>query len=143
VLVVTGVVLALAVSSGGSSTRELPGAGVLPTAPAVVPSTTTATRAAVPVGHAVWPVGVTAWTAVVATLAKHDHTRAAAQRLADGLHVPGLHVRVFDSSLHPRLRPATWIVFAGRFATRTTALRAARRLQAAGAARAVAERLTG
>jgi hypothetical protein len=143
VLVVGGVLLALVLAGGGSSTRELVGAGVLPTAPAVVPSTTTATRAVARASSAIWPVGVTAWTAVVATLAKHDHTRAAAQRLADSLHVTGLHVRVFDSTQHPRLRPATWIVFAGRFATRTTALRAARRLQAAGATRTVAERLTG
>jgi hypothetical protein len=143
VLVVTGVLLALLLAGGGSGTEQPTGDGVLPTAPAVVPTTgrQTATRRAPT--RAVWPIGATAWTAVVATLAKRNHTRAAAETLARRLHVPGLRVRVFDSSLHPRLRPGTWIVFAGRFATRAAATRAARRLQAAGATRAVAERLTG
>lgn len=145
VLVVGGVVLALVFSrSQQSDTSSRPGLGVLPTAPATVPHTrSVASSAATPTGGGVWPTGVTAWTVVIATLAKHGHPRAAAERIASSVQAPGLVARVLDSSLHPRLRPDLWIVFAGRYSSRALALRAARQLHASGTPRAVVERLTG
>jgi hypothetical protein len=142
VLVAAGVVLALALTRGGSSAAA-PGLGVLPTAPATVATTAAALPSTPRVrpGGGAWPVGLTAWTVVLATLSKHGHTRAAAERIARGVTAPG--IAVLDSSSHPRLRPALWIVFAGRYATRAQAGRAARRVQAAGAPHAVVERLTG
>jgi SPOR domain len=144
VLVVTGVVLALVFARSERTTAPQPGVGVLPTAPASAPTTTSpATGGAAGRARGVWPVGSTAWTVVLATLTRHGHPRAAAERIARSAHAPGLVAHVLDSSHHPRLRPGLWIVFAGRFTTRARALRAARRLQAAGAPRAVVERLTG
>ena len=146
VLVVGGVVLALVFSrSQQSDTSSRPGLGVLPTAPATV--------LAHPIRglergnrerrRRLADVGVTAWTVVLATLAKHGHPRAAAERIASSVQVPGLVAHVLDSSLHPRLRPDLWIVFAGRYSSRALALRAARQLHASGTPRAVVERLTG
>jgi hypothetical protein len=143
-LVVAGVVLALVLSRGGGGTEAGPGAGLLPTAPASVAVTktrTTATRPALAPGA--WPVGVTGYAVVIATLAKRGHPRAAAGRVARTVQVPGLVARVLDSSQHPRLRPAVWIVYVGRYSTRAPALRAARQLRAAGVRRGVVERLTG
>jgi hypothetical protein len=144
VLVVTGVVLALVFSRSERATAPRPGVGALPTAPASVPTTSsrpTSSTAGRPRG--VWPVGVTAWTVVLATRTKHGHARTSAERIARAARAPGLVAHVLDSSLHPRLRPGLWIVFAGRFPTRARALRAARQLQTAGATRAVVERLIG
>ncbi len=102
-----------------------------------------ASSAATASGGGVWPTGVSAWTVVIATLAKHGHPRAAAERIASSVQAPGLVAHVLDSSLHPRLRPDLWIVFAGRYSSRALALRAARQLHASGTPRAVVERLTG
>jgi hypothetical protein len=145
VLVVGGVVLALLFSrSEQSDTSSRPGVGVLPTAPATVARTrSVASNAVTATGGGVWPTGVAAWTVVIATLAKHGHPRAAAERIASSVEAPGLVARVLDSSLHPRLRPGLWIVFAGRFSSRALALRAARQLHASGTPRAIVERLTG
>jgi hypothetical protein len=148
-MVVAGVVLALLLSRGGggsSSTDAGLGAGVLPTAPASVPpttsrSTTSSRPRAAPPGS--WPVGLTGFTVVLATLAKRDHPRAAAERLARSVQLPGLRARVLDSSLHPRLRPSVWIVYVGRYSTRSPAERVARQLRAAGIRRGIVERLTG
>jgi SPOR domain len=144
VLVVTGVVLALVFSRHEQTSEKKPGLGVLPTAPATVPPTTSGSSST-PASRArgVWPVGVTAWTVVIATIEKRGHPRAVAERRAHAVRALGLVPHVLDSSLHPRLRRGLWIVFAGRFSTRARALRAARQLQAAGATRAVVERLTG
>jgi hypothetical protein len=147
VLVLAGAALALALSQGGSGhTGAAPGVGVgvLPTAPASAPQPSTAPSprsSAVTAGA--WPRGVSAWTVVIATLAKHGHPRAAAERLARAASSPGLPAKVLDSSQHPRLRPRLWIVFVGRYPSRAQALRAARRVQAAGSRGAVVERLTG
>jgi hypothetical protein len=148
-MVAAGIALALLLSrggGGGSSSEVGPGAGVLPTAPASVPlttsrSTTSSRPRAAPPGT--WPVGLTGFTVVLATLAKRDHPRAAAERLARSVQLPGLRARVLDSSLHPRLRPSVWIVYVGRYSTRSPAERVARQLRAAGTRRAVVERLTG
>jgi hypothetical protein len=144
-LVLAGVVLALLFSrSQQSDTSSRPGLGVLPTAPATVPHTrSVASSAATATGGGAWPAGVSAWTVVIATLAKQGHPRAAAERIAGSVQAPGLVARVLDSSLHPRLRPGLWIVFAGRFSSRALALRAARQLHASGTPRALVERLTG
>jgi hypothetical protein len=148
-MVAAGIALALLLSrggGGGSSSEVGPGAGVLPTAPASVPlttsrSTTGAAPRAAPKGG--WPVGLTGFTVVLATLAMRDHPRVAAERLARSLQLPGLRARVLDSSLHPRLRPSVWIVYVGLYSTRGPAERVARQLRAAGTRRAVVERLTG
>jgi SPOR domain len=145
VLVVAGASLALVVSRGsGGHPVAGPGVGVLPTAPlsAPTPSTASSTSRPAPASGS-WPRGVSAWTVVVATMSKHGHPRAAAERIARAASLPGLPARVLDSSLHPRLRPALWIVFVGRFSTRAQALRMARRVKATGAPSAVVERLTG
>jgi hypothetical protein len=148
-MIVAGAVLALLLSrgGGGSSTTEAgPGAGVLPTAPASVPpatgrsTTSSRPRAAQP---GTWPVGLTGFTVVLATVAKRDHPRAAAERVARSVRLPGLRARVLDSSLHPRLRPSVWIVYVGRYRRRNPAERVARRLHAAGIRGGVVERLTG
>jgi hypothetical protein len=147
VLVLAGAALALALSQGGGGHTDTgPGAGVgvLPTAPASAPHLSAAAaprRRASTAGG--WPRGLSAWTVVIATLAQHGHPRAAAERLARSASSPGLPATVLDSSQHPRLRPALWIVFAGRYPSRAQALRAARRVQAAGGHGAVVERLTG
>jgi hypothetical protein len=148
-LIVAGAVLALLLSrgGGGSSTTEAgPGAGVLPTAPASAPpttsrSTTSSRPRTAPPGT--WPAGLSGFTVVLATVAKRDHPRAAAERLARSVRLPGLRARVLDSSLHPRLRPSVWIVYVGRYRTRNPAERVARRLHAAGIRGGVVERLTG
>jgi SPOR domain len=143
-LVAAGIVLALLLSRGGGGTEAGPGAGLLPTAPASVAVTATRSTAKRPArAPGAWPVGVTGYTVVIATLAKHGHPRAAAERLARTVQVPGLPARVLDSSQHPRLRPAVWIVYVGRYSTPAPAQRAARQLRAAGIRRGVVERLTG
>ena len=147
VLVLAGVALALALSHrGGSGAPTAAGAGILPTAPASAlprPSTRPATATATASVHGPWPVGSTAWTVVLASVPHRGHTRAALERTARGASLPGLPVRVLDSSQHPRLRPALWIVFAGRYATRAQAERSAERLRRAGTHHATVERLTG
>jgi hypothetical protein len=147
VLVLAGAGLALALSQGGgghATTGPGSGVGVLPTAPANArpPSATSShSRRASTAGG--WPRGLSAWTVVIATLAKHGHPRAAAERRARAASSPGLPAKVLDSSQHPRLRRGLWIVFVGRYPSRAQALRAARRVQAAGSRAAVVERLTG
>ncbi len=144
VLVLAGVGLALVLSRGGGGHEAGPGAGLLPTAPASAPLTAARTAATRPqAAPGSWPVGVAGWTVVIATLAKKDHRRAAADRLAATVLAPGLVGHVLDSSLHPRLRPAVWIIYVGRYPTRARAERSARQLLAAGTRRGVVERLTG
>jgi hypothetical protein len=144
-LVAAGVVLALVLSRGGDGgTEPGPGAGVLPTAPASVPVTTRRSTATTPRAQpGSWPVGATAWTVVLATLAQKAHPRAAAERRAAAVQVPGLVARVLDSSQHPKLRPAVWIIYVGLYRTRARAERTARQLAAAGVKRGIVERLTG
>jgi SPOR domain len=143
-LVLAGVALALVLSRGGGGTEAGPGAGLLPTAPASIAHTATRATASRPaIAEGAWPVGATGYTVVIATLAKPGHARAAAERLARSVQAPGLVARVLDSSQHPRLRPAVWIVYVGRYSTRAPAARVARRLRASGIRRGVVERLTG
>jgi hypothetical protein len=145
VLVLAGVALALALSrGGGGGAPATSGAGVLPTAPASAParpSTRPATAASGARGA--WPVGLTAWTVVLASVSHKGHPRAALERTARAASLPGLQAQVLDSSQHPRLRPALWIVFAGHYATRAQAERSAQRLRQAGAHHVVVERLQG
>jgi hypothetical protein len=144
VLVLAGVALALALARhGGDAPPVASGVGVLPTAPANAPARP-ATRAATTRGAGgPWPVGLTAWTVVLANVSHAGHPRAALERSARAASLPGLRAQVLDSSQHPRLRPALWIVFAGRYATRAQAERSARRLRQAGSHHAVVERLQG
>jgi hypothetical protein len=145
VLVAAGVALALALAgSSGRSASASVGVGVLPTAPVSAPVRSTSGPARGTSGAGgVWPVGVTAWTVVLASVSHGGHSRAALERSARSASLPGLRVHVLDSSQHPRLRPALWIVFAGRYATRAQAERTARRLRQAGSHHATVERLTG
>ena len=144
VLVGAGAALAFALAGGGGSTpASLPGAGVLPTAPASVATTSAGFPVADTVAAGSWPKGVSAWTVVIASLAKKGRTRAQMERLARASSVPGAQAHVLDSSSHPALRPSLWVIFAGRFATRAQAEPVARRLIAAGHRHAVVERLTG
>ncbi len=144
VLVLAGVALALALSRhGGSAAPTAPGAGVLPTAPASAPVRPAGRTAATRSASGPWPVGLTAWTVVLASVSHAGHPRAALERSARAASLPGLRAQVLDSSQHPRLRPALWIVFAGRYATRAQAERSAQRLRRAGSHHAVVERLQG
>jgi len=142
VLVLAGVALALALSrGGGGAASATEGAGVLPTAPASAPARPSTRPAAAPSGA--WPVGLTAWTVVLASVSHKHHPRAALEQSARAASLPGLRAQVLDSSQHPRLRPALWIVFAGHYATRAQAERSAQRLRQAGSHHAVVERLQG
>lgn len=144
VLVGAGVVLAFALTRGGTSHPVTgPGVGLLPTAPASAPATSTAFPIAKPKAAPGWPKGESAWTAVIASLPKKGHPRAAVDRIARAADLPGIRARVLDSSLHPRLRPSLWVVYVGRYGSRAQALHTVRLLQAAGTRGAVAERLTG
>jgi hypothetical protein len=144
VLVGAGAALAFALAGGGGSKAGTqPGVGLLPTAPASVPTSSAQLplTTAAPTGS--WPKGESAWTVVIASLAKKGRTRAQMERLARASSVPGAQAHVLDSSSHPALRPSLWIIFAGRFATRGQAEPVARRLVAGGHAHVVVERLTG
>jgi hypothetical protein len=145
VLVLAGAALAFALSGGGGGhTGSAPGVGLLPTAPANAPAPSTApSTARAAATTAGWPRGLSAWTVVIASITQHGHPRAAAERIARNASLPGLPARVLDSSQHPRLRHALWIVFAGRYPSRAAAERAARQIQASGRRSAVVERLTG
>jgi hypothetical protein len=144
VLVGAGAALAFALAGGGSShTSSQPGAGLLPTAPASVASTATAFPPSPAVAAGTWPRGTSAWTVVIASLAKKGRTRAQMEQLARASSMPGAQAHVLDSSSHPALRPSLWIIFSGRFATRQQAEPVARRLVAGGHPHVVVERLTG
>jgi hypothetical protein len=150
--VLTGVVLvgagaalafALAGGGGGSHAASQPGAGLLPTAPASVATTAPQFPSTPAAATGTWPTGQSAWTVVIASLAKKGRTRAQMEQLARSSSVPGAQAHVLDSSSHPALRPALWIIFAGRFETRAQAEPVARRLVAGGHPHVVVERLTG
>ena len=145
VLVLAGAALAFALSGGGGgNTTSAPGVGVLATAPASAPTPSTApSTARARAASGAWPRGLSAWTVVIASISQRGHPRAAAERIARNASLPALPARVLDSSQHPRLRPALWIVFAGRYPSRAAAERAARQIQASGRRGAVVERLTG
>lgn len=98
-------------------------AAARPSANAPAPTTGTTTAGA-PGNIATWEIGLPGWTVVLAA----DHTRRAAYADAERLAGQGIDAGVLDSTQHPSLRPGYWIVFSGRYATRTAAASASAQL---------------
>lgn len=71
-----------------------------------------------------WPVGESAWTAIVSSTTSESEARATADRLA----ATGEDAGVLRSSDHPGLRPGYWVVFSGSFSSRSAAAAHARAL---------------
>ncbi len=87
-------------------------------------ATTTQARAATTTAAATpaptistWPVGLPGWTVVLATRRDAYAARVTARRIA----ASGIPVGVLDTSQHPALTPGHWLVFSGRYPTRTAA----------------------
>jgi hypothetical protein len=79
-----------------------------------------------------WPQGLGGWT--VAVFRSRD--RAAAYARARKAATNGIQVGVLDSSLHPGLHPGRWIVWSGRYPTKSRASAAATQLLSLGQAHA-------
>jgi septal ring-binding cell division protein DamX len=97
--------------------------------------TTAATRPTAPAaspGPPGWPVGLPGWTVVLASNRKRAAALADARRIA----AAGIQVGVLDSTLHPHLRAGFWIVFSGRYPTKSQARAAASQLISLGQPRA-------
>jgi septal ring-binding cell division protein DamX len=71
-----------------------------------------------------WPVGLPGWTVVLARSRNRATAYIDAQRVASA----GIQAGVLDSSLHPHLRPGFWLVFSGRYPTKSQALAATTQL---------------
>lgn len=131
----------------GSTTPVTPGltSGTLPsttgfdtvTGPTKVPTTAPTTAVApttdsVPAttgkdaaGSSDWPIGVTAWTAILASTRSESDARSAKGRVSAGGDPAG----VLFSSDFSDLRPGYWVVFSGRFGSRDTAIAQAAKLR--------------
>ena len=79
-----------------------------------------------------WPVGLGGWTVAVTG----TRSRARAFALARRIAADGVQVGVLDSTLHPALHPGRWVVFSGRYPTRSQAAAATSQLQSLGQTRA-------
>ncbi|MBJ7457402.1 MAG: SPOR domain-containing protein [Thermoleophilia bacterium] len=132
----------------GFTTPTTPGltSGTLPsttgfdtvTGPTTVPTTAPATTVAptttesIPTtteeeadGSSDWPLGATAWTAILASTRSERDARSAKGRVADGGDPAG----VLFSSDFSDLRPGYWVVFSGRYGSRDTAIAQAVKLR--------------
>jgi hypothetical protein len=114
-------VLVLSSLSGGGSTNAV-NAGV----------TVPAHNAAMPGSFPGWPQGLGGWT--VALFRSHD--RASTYARARKASANGVQVGVLDTSLHPALHPGRWVVWSGRYPTRSQARAAATQLRSLGQAHA-------
>lgn len=136
-------------SSNASRTAGLAASATRPTQPAPTPSTTsstssrssstsststttsssTASSAAAGTGaFSGWAVGLSGYTAVLATARSQPQAVASARRL----RASGLSVGVLNSSQHPSLPAGQWLVFSGRYLTLLDAQAAATALVARG-----------
>jgi len=75
-----------------------------------------------------WPVGLGGWTVALTS----TRGRATAFVRAHRIAADGVQVGVLDSSLHPALRPGRWVVFSGRYPTKSQALAVAAQLRSLG-----------
>jgi hypothetical protein len=76
-------------------------------------------------GSSDWPIGTTAWTAILASVRDEADARAAKSRVAR----EGEPAGVLYSSDFPDLRPGYWVVFSGRFGDRADAIAQATRMR--------------
>jgi hypothetical protein len=79
-----------------------------------------------------WPQGLGGWTVALSK----SRNRATAFTRARRIAANGVQVGVLDSSLHPVLHPGRWIVFSGRYPTKSGAKAAAAQLISLGHAHA-------
>jgi hypothetical protein len=114
VAVLVFVLVLSSVSAGGSGTP----------AAATVANRNTPASGGVPG----WPVGLGGWTVELAAGADRATAVARARRIA----ADGVQTGVLDSTLHPALRPGRWIVFSGRYPTKSQAAAAATQLRSLG-----------
>lgn len=84
-----------------------------------------------------WPVGLSGWTVVLSKYTSKTAAEARAQVIAP----TGTPVGVFDSDLHPLLKPGYWVVFSNRYPNRYDAQVAAAHLIAEGYTTAVARQV--
>lgn len=76
-------------------------------------------------GSSDWPIGVTAWTAILASTRSERDARSAKGRVA----AAGDPAGVLFSSDFSDLRPGYWVVFSGRYGSRETAIAQSVRLR--------------
>lgn len=76
-------------------------------------------------GSSDWPIGVTAWTAMLASTRSESDARAAKGRVSAGGDPAG----VLFSSDFPDLSPGYWVVFSGRYGSRDSAIAQAVKLR--------------
>jgi hypothetical protein len=81
-----------------------------------------------PTDVAAWPTGTSAYTVALADAPDETTARARATAAVSG----GVPAGVLQSDSYPTLDPGIWVVFAGRFDTRSEAEEAATRYVAAG-----------
>jgi hypothetical protein len=76
-------------------------------------------------GSSDWPIGVTAWTAILASTRSERDARSAKGRVS----AAGDPAGVLFSSDFSDLRPGYWVVFSGRYGSRDTAIAQAVKLR--------------
>jgi len=137
VVLIALVVLAIVLVNLSSDANRAAADG---TATATTPTTaaTGPTAPAASAGVPGWPVGLPGWTVALSSSRHRATAIADAQRMS----AAGIQVGVLDSTLHPHLRPGFWVVFSGRYPTKSQALAAASQLINLGQPRAHA-RLVG
>jgi hypothetical protein len=86
---------------------------------------------------AAWPVGLSGWTVVLSKYTSKTDAEARAQLIAP----TGTPVGVFNSNLHPLMKPGFWVVFSNRFPNRYDARVSAAHLIAEGYTTAVARQV--
>jgi hypothetical protein len=84
-----------------------------------------------------WPVGLSGWTVVLSKYSTKTEAEARAQAIAP----TGTPVGVFNSNLHPLMKPGFWVVFSNRFPNRYDARVSAAHLIAEGYTTAVARQV--
>jgi hypothetical protein len=98
------------------------------TKPAIVVERPKPARGDQPTDVAAWPTGTSAYTVALAEAADEPSARARAAAAVNG----GVPAGVLQSDSYPTLDPGKWLVFAGRFETRSEAEEEATRYVAAG-----------
>ena len=99
-----------------------------PTKPAVVVAPPKPPGGDQPTEVAAWPTGTSGYTVALAEAADETSARARATAAVSG----GVPAGVLQSDSYPTLDPGKWLVFAGRFETRSEAEEEATRYVAAG-----------
>lgn len=122
----------------GFDTVTGPGIVTAPTDTATDPGPAPAPDPDPDTGSSDWPIGVTAWTAILSSVRDEADARAAKSRVA----ASGEPAGVLRSSDFPDLRPGYWVVFSGRYDDRAEAIAQATRLRP-GFPGAYARRLSG